>query len=118
MKRMIGILSILVIMTTVLMGCNLNRVFKDEYYVKITVDGEVETGKTSDGQDFTQYNYSLTGFDKEGNDKELKFMATKNLRKEAYLLVYYSDDKGVTSWQEVKEEEVSEKALKKLNADK
>ncbi|GGE74158.1 YxeA family protein [Priestia taiwanensis] len=119
MKRTIGILSVLVILTTALMGCSsLNRMFKDEYYVQITGDGEFKVEKADGGQDFKSYNYKLTGFDEKANDKEMEFTATKNLRKDAYLRVYYSDDKGVTSWEEVKGNEVPEKALNKLKENK
>jgi uncharacterized protein (TIGR01655 family) len=114
MKRITLAFAVLAMMTTVLMGCNLNRAFKDEYYVKITVDGTVETGKASGGQQYTNYKYSLAGFDKDGTEKTMEFNADKNLRKDAYLQVYYSEDKGVTSWQEVEKKDVPEKALGKL----
>lgn len=48
------------------------------------------------------YTYKLVGYDKEGKEKELEFFAPKNLRKDAFLLVYYSEGKGVKSWEEVK----------------
>lgn len=39
------------------------------------------------------YTYKLVGYDKEDEEKELEFFAPKNLRKDAFLLAYYSEDK-------------------------
>lgn len=53
-----------------------------------------------------RFNYNLTGFDKDGKEKELEFNTQKNLRKEVFLRVYYSDKKveeDVSGWEEVKE---------------
>ncbi|PGR83387.1 hypothetical protein COC63_07730 [Bacillus cereus] len=51
-------------------------------------------------------NYKLTGFDKDGKEKELEFNTQKHLRKEVFLRVYYSDKKveeDVSGWEEGKE---------------
>lgn len=50
---------------------------KDEYYVQITVDGKEYNGKSDNGEPYKDYQYKLTGFDKEGKEKELEFMAQK-----------------------------------------
>ncbi len=39
------------------------------------------------------YDYKLPGFDKDGKEKEMEFTALKNLRKEAFLRIYYSEKK-------------------------
>ena len=52
-----------------LVGCDLNRMGKDEYYVQITVDGKEFDSKDSNGQKFKDYEYKLTGFDKDGKEK-------------------------------------------------
>ena len=39
MKRYIALFSILVVFASLLVGCDLNRMGKDEYYVQITTDG-------------------------------------------------------------------------------
>ncbi|HDR5352932.1 YxeA family protein [Bacillus cereus] len=44
----------------------------------------------------------LVDSEKEGKEKELEFFAQKYLREDAFLLVYYSEEKGVKSWEEVK----------------
>ncbi|GMR67110.1 YxeA family protein [Bacillus sp. MN7755] len=108
MKRYIALFSILVVFASLLAGCNLNRMGKDKYYVQITKDGIETTDK-----DF-KYTYKLTGFDKDGKEKELEFDAPKKLRKDAFLRVYYSDEKGVSSWEEVKKDELPAKVKEKL----
>ncbi|MBE5107155.1 YxeA family protein [Bacillus thuringiensis] len=116
MKRYIALFSILVVFASLLVGCDINRLGKDEYYVQITVDGKEYNGKASNGEKYKDYQYKLTGFDKDGKEKELEFNAQKNLRKEAFLRVYYSDKKGVTAWEEVKKDELPAKVKEKLGA--
>ncbi|NUC16246.1 YxeA family protein [Bacillus mycoides] len=115
MKRHIALFSILVVFASLLVGCDLNRMGKDEYYVQITVDGKEYNGKSNDGTPYKDYQYKLTGFDKKGKEKELEFTAQKNLRKEAFLRVFHSDKKGVTAWEEVKKDELPAKVKEKLS---
>ena len=77
MKRYIALFSILVVFASLLVGCDLNRMGKDEYYVQITVDGKEVHSKADNGQKFKDYEYKLTGFDKDGKEKELEFTAQK-----------------------------------------
>ncbi|KEK25164.1 YxeA family protein [Bacillus gaemokensis] len=114
MKRYMALFSILVVFATMLVGCDLNRMGKDEYYVQITVDGKEDKGKASDGTPYTDYQYKLAGFDKDGKEKTMEFNVQKNLRKEAFLRVFHSDKKGVTAWEEVKKDELPAKVKEKL----
>ncbi|PFD40048.1 hypothetical protein CN285_15145 [Bacillus cereus] len=114
MKRYIALFSILVVFASLLVGCDINRLGKDEYYVQITVDGKEYNGKATNGEKYKDYQYKLTGFDKDGKEKELEFTAQKNLRKEAFLRVYHSDKKGVSAWEEVKKDELPAKVKEKL----
>ncbi|PGO32078.1 hypothetical protein CN984_08650 [Bacillus cereus] len=115
MKKYMALLSLLVVFASLLVGCDINRMGKDEYYVQITMDGKEGISKSMDGKVMgKEYEYTLSGFDKEGKEKELEFMAQKNLRKEAFLRVYYSEKKGVTAWEEVQEDELPKKAKEKL----
>ncbi|HDX9690047.1 TPA: YxeA family protein [Bacillus thuringiensis] len=115
MKKYMEIFSLLVVFASLLVGCDINRMGKDEYYVQITMDGKEGVSKSMDGKVMgKEYEYTLSGFDKEGKEKELQFMAQKNLRKEAFLRVYHSDKKGVTAWEEVQEDELPKKAKEKL----
>ena len=117
MKRSIAMLVILVVFASILAGCNFQRMGKDIYYVQITMDGQKE--ETTDDKDnpFTTYKYSLPAFDEEGTEKKMEFTAQKNLRKEAYLRVYYSSKKGVTSWEEVQKDDLPAKVKEKLESE-
>ncbi|PHE93461.1 hypothetical protein COF76_25550 [Bacillus wiedmannii] len=115
MKKYMSLFSLLVVFAGLLVGCDINRMGKDEYYVQITMDGKEGVSKSMDGKVMgKEYEYTLSGFDKEGKEKELQFMAQKNLRKEAFLRVYHSEKKGVTAWEEVQEDELPKKAKEKL----
>ena len=116
MKRYIALFSILVVFASLLVGCDLNRMGKDEYYVQITVDGKEYNGKSDNGEPYKHFEYKLKGFDKDGKEKELEFNAQKNLRKNAFLRVYHSDKKGVSAWEEVKKDELPAKVQEKLGA--
>lgn len=77
MKRYIALFSILFVFASLLVGCDINRMGKDEYYVQITTDGIEKNEKSDDGKPFKYFEYKLTGFDKEGKEKELEFTAQK-----------------------------------------
>ncbi|PGW63840.1 hypothetical protein COE26_28745 [Bacillus cereus] len=115
MKKYMALFSLLLVFASLLVGCDINRMGKDEYYVQITTDGKEGVSKSMDGKVMgKEYEYTLPGFDKEGKEKELEFMGQKNLRKEAFLRVYHSEKKGVTAWEEVQEDELPKKAKEKL----
>ncbi|MEG0474058.1 MAG: YxeA family protein, partial [Solibacillus sp.] len=90
---------------------NLNRIGTDEYYTIISGEGNKIEDKMNDGTLYVKYEYELPAFDKEGNQKTLTFTANKQLRKNAYLLLFVKDEKGVTSYQEVTAEEIPDKAV-------
>ncbi|WP_010308748.1 YxeA family protein [Kurthia senegalensis] len=92
-----------------LMTIDFNRMNTSEYYVKITQDGIVTESKSSDGKIYKDYNYSLEGINEDGKKKTLDFFAQKNLRKGAYLKMYVKE-KGVSSYDEVKFDELPKKA--------
>lgn len=92
---------------------NLNRLGTDHYYVQITTGGK-EIVEQVGGDKYSRYFYELPAYDKNGNEKSLDFYSNQNLRNGAYLKMYYKDKKGVTSYEEVMESDVPEKALQKL----
>ncbi|WP_285768769.1 YxeA family protein [Peribacillus sp. SI8-4] len=91
-----------------------NRMNADHYYVQITEDGTKHEQKVEDGSLMTSYSYRLDGTNAEGKTKPLEFTAQKNLRKDAYLKVYVKDEDKVSSYDEVKFEEIPKKAQDKL----
>lgn len=89
----------------------------DSYYVKIMTDGEKEEIKDSRDEVTIQYKYTLPGYDEEGNKKILTFNGQKPrpLRKGAYLEVTWNENKGVTSYEEVKQSDIPKLAQEKLS---
>ena len=47
MKRYIALFSILVVFASLLVGCDINRLGKDEYYVQVTADGTCDIARYS-----------------------------------------------------------------------
>jgi uncharacterized protein (TIGR01655 family) len=116
-KTLIGLGSVIVLIIgglLFLQNVNLNRLGTDEYYAQIKGEGKKLEDKMSDGTIFTRYEYELPAYDKDGNEQTLTFTAPKQLREDAYLLLYVKSSKGVTSYQEVKAEELPEKAAELL----
>ncbi|MDT2759239.1 YxeA family protein [Enterococcus xiangfangensis] len=117
-KILIGLVSVVVIAFIGLQIAQKVVSSGDEYYVQVTTDGQRIDSKDDSGNSYVDYKYSLTGYDDEGKEKELKFNAAKNrpLRREAFLKVTWNKQKGVTSYEEVPQKEVPKKALAKLGA--
>lgn len=60
----------------------------EDYYVKITTDPKVVKEKTSDGYTYINYNYDVTGYDKDGKPKNLKLSSQEKNAERSVL--YYS----------------------------
>lgn len=82
------------------------------YYTKIESD-PVASG-TSDGTQF--YEYDQVSYDENGTEKtvHLKEYRQKPLRKSAYLKMIVNDEKGVTSWEEINENDLPSAVKKQL----
>lgn len=89
----------------------------DPYYIQITTDGEKQIDKADNGQEIINYRYDLPGYDEKGNEKQIDFNGFQDrpMRKNAYLKVIWNKNKGVTSYEEVKEKEIPQPAQKKLS---
>lgn len=79
-----------------------------KYYVEI--DG---AGQPNDDEQYTRYEYNLTGYNKDGESKELYFTAGKELRENAYLMIYAKKDKIIT-YEEVAKADIPDKAKELL----
>lgn len=111
----IGIVFVILVGGVIfLQNVNLNRVGTDEYYTQINGGGTKLEDKDSEGGIHIRYEYELPAYDEDGNQKTLTFTADKQLRENAYLLLFVKDGKGVTSYQEVTVEELPEKVAKVL----
>ncbi|MBT2577506.1 YxeA family protein [Bacillus sp. ISL-8] len=103
MKKYITVLGLVLMLDVFAVGCHsIKKWGTGSYYVQITTDGQL--------QDNNRYEYRLKGFDEEGTEKEMLFDAERKLKKDAFLKVYYDKDKGVKTWEEVKKDDIPEKA--------
>lgn len=103
-------LAALVVLATV----DFNRVAKDNVYVHITTDGELETFTASDGAVYETYWYELPAYTEAGEELTVEFSAQKNLRHDAYLMLYMKDGNEVTSYDEVQVDELPAVVREKL----
>ncbi|WP_282936084.1 YxeA family protein [Paenibacillus sp. RC67] len=97
-----------------LQNVNLNRLGTDVYYTQIQGQGKKLEDKIDSGEILVRYEYELPAFDKNGQQKTLKFSAPKLLREKAYLSLFVKEEKNVTSYQEVTKAELPAKASQYL----
>ena len=116
-KLLIGLVTIIVVVIAGLKIAEQVVMGGDIYYTQVTTEGERKEDRDDTGRTFLKFDYSLPGFDKDGNEKQLEFSAIKDrpLRKDAYLKVTWNKNKGVTSYEEVKKPEIPQAAQLKLN---
>ncbi|WP_342508178.1 YxeA family protein [Sporosarcina sp. FSL K6-2383] len=117
MKKLIVTIVVIAVIVGLILGLrniNPNRLGADSYYIQITDSGDTIEDKISTGEVMIRYEYTLPAFDKKGNKKELTFTSGHELRKDAYINLFWKENKGVTSYQEVQKEDIPEKALNEL----
>lgn len=119
MKKIIGLIAAIAVILVgglvILQNINFNRLGAEQYYTQIIGQGKMLEDKDANGGKHISYEYKLSAFDKDGRQKILTFTAQKQLREHAYLSLFVKDNKGVTSYQEVKMEELPKKANEKLS---
>lgn len=116
MKRYLSAVLLIFTFSVVLAGCagkdlydNLyNNLNTSKCYVQVS-DATENKGKSE-----TTYEYNLTGYDKNGNTKEVKFSEGRKLKKDAYLCVKLKADGEVLSWEEVQKGDLPEKVKEKF----
>ena len=94
-KFLISILAFFIVLVGVgfaLISIDWNRLNKEHYYVQITERPAID--------EFIDDIVSFT-YDEEGNMQLLDFSAHKELRANAYLMLYVKDSDVVTSYDEV-----------------
>ncbi len=121
MKKGIIVITVIVlggifVLAYLMTGSTWNRLGTDTYYVHITEDGTYEEETLDNGDVVVRYDYRLDGYDENGKKQTLQFYTLKNLRHDAYLKIFYKESKGVTSYEEVKKEDVPSAALQLLDA--
>lgn len=119
MKKLIGVALFLGIIVigglAILRFVDFNQLGAQTYYVQITDDGKVEKTTIDTGEVFETYWYNdYKIYNDKGESQVVNFSAQKNLRQGAYLKVYYKDNKGITSYEEVQEADVPAKAKEQM----
>lgn len=109
-----GIFTLLVGGMIVLATVDFNRLGKEHLYVQISADSEIEETRLDSGQIATRYWYELPAFDEEGNMIMVEFSAARELRADAYLMLYVKNGNHVTSYDEVKWGDIPAAAQEKL----
>ena len=97
-----------------LQNVNTNRIGADEYFTQIEGPGKKIEGTFDNGEKYTDYEYELPAYNKDGKKEIFTFTAQKQLREKAYLDLYVKKGDGVVSWKEVKIDEIPEKAKEEL----
>lgn len=118
MKKLIGLLVVFLLLSGGAWFAYDYYYGGKDYYTEITTTGEVSQDTDSKGESYTIYHYTQKAFDKDGNETTQKMNESreKPLRIGAYLKLTVNERKGVISWEEVKESDVPDKALEKINA--
>ena len=88
-------------------------IHKDLYYTQID-NTKIEEISTTDDM---RYQYTLMTYDKNGNEKEIQFKTSRELREGSYLELEVMLARGVVSWKEVQEEELPEKVKVEMNVE-
>lgn len=89
-----------------------------DYYIKVYSDPTDKKDALDDkGQiQGTEFFYTMSGFDKDGAEKEIDFTVLKErpLRKNAYIKLRINKKRGPLRWEEVSEQQLPQKAQNKL----
>lgn len=92
-----------------------NRFNKEHYYVQINEKPSIEEFVDQKGAVYKSYWYTLPAYSEDGNMKELHFSAAKELREDAYLMLYVKNEDVVTSYDEVQREDLPSNVNASLN---
>ena len=111
-KEKIPIIIALIIVIALIIGAYyFLLVHKDIYYTQIDNTKIQEVS----GSDDMKYEYTLTAYNKNGKEKEVKFKTSRELREGAYLELEVMQIRGVISWREVQQDELPEDVKTAMN---
>lgn len=109
-----AVTALMIVALVVLATVDFNRLAKDNVYVQITTDGQLETFTASDGAVYETYWYEQPAYTAAGEEMTVEFSAQKNLRHDAYLMLYMKDGNEVTSYDEVQFDDLPKAVQEKL----
>lgn len=115
MKKLIGIISILLVAAVVILATvDFNRFGKENVYVQVGDPSYTDEDKIGSGEIMTTYWYELPAYRDNGSSVEVEFSAQKELRQGAYLKLYVKHGNEVTSYDEVNFNEIPKEARESL----
>ena len=97
----LAFIAIMLVGIFALATLDFNRLGKETTYVQIVGEGKEEQFTASDGAVYKSYWYTLPAVNEDGEQTEVTFSAQKQLRQEAYLMLYLNKEQEVTSYDEV-----------------
>lgn len=83
----------------------------DEFYYAKIDNSKIQ--ELPSGEDM-KYEYTLDGYNKKGNKRELKFKTSRELREGAYILLEVKIA-GVHKWEEMKYDDLPQKVKEKID---
>lgn len=114
MKKRVTAIGLIIMSTTIILlitGVNFNRFGASYYFTQIK---ESEASDENSLITASTYEYTLQAYSKNGIKKELTFTTKQNIQQETYLLLYFKEKKGVTSYKEIDPTKIPQKALNAL----
>ena len=102
-KEKLPIIIAVIIVIALIVGAYYFLVLhKEQYYTQIDNTKIQEIS----GSDDMKYEYTLTAYNKNGKEKEVKFKTSRELREGAYLELDVMQMRGVINWREVQQDEL------------
>lgn len=96
-------------------GCSYNKISEREnvYYTQIQVAG-IERIDVNGSNKIPVIRYKIVILNEKGDKKLILLDSDKQLNRGAFLRICYSDEKGVSDWEEVTENEIPTNVRKNL----
>lgn len=96
------IIAVIIVIALIVGASYFLVVHKEQYYTQIDNTKIQEVS----GSDDMKYEYTLTTYNKNGKEKEVKFKTSRELREGAYLELDVMQMRGVINWREVQQDEL------------
>ena len=109
-EKILMIIAVVIVIILLIGAYYFMFVYKTAYYVQID-NTKIEQVSASDDM---KYEYTLTAYNKNGKEKEVKFKTSRELREGAYLELDVMVTRGVIDWREVQQEELPDKVKSRI----
>ena len=96
------IIAVIIVIALIVGAYYFLVVHKEQYYTQIDNTKIQEIS----GSDDMKYEYTLTAYNKNEKEKEVKFKTSRELREGAYLELDVMQMRGVINWREVQQDEL------------